>query len=105
MILILEGDKPSAIPRFVSFALKMPNFSRIHEKAFKRMESLNDYVERKRTRTRSSNEQEAAVSLTLLFLINHLHNIKFVARLTQCDENTSTPKIHSDTSFIIKVNK
>ncbi|XP_071524403.1 uncharacterized protein, partial [Panulirus ornatus] len=43
----------SGIPRFVSFArrLKVPNFARIHERAFNRMEALDDYVDKKRKRT------------------------------------------------------
>ncbi|RXG71850.1 hypothetical protein Avbf_13316 [Armadillidium vulgare] len=43
----------SGIPRFVSNAkkLKMPNFAKIHENAFKKMEAFDEYVERKHTRT------------------------------------------------------
>lgn len=45
----------SSIPRFVSNAkkLKMPNFAKIHENAFKKMEAFDEYVERKHTRTLS----------------------------------------------------
>ncbi|KAB7505744.1 hypothetical protein Anas_08624 [Armadillidium nasatum] len=45
----------SSIPRFVSHAkkVKMPNFAKIHEKAFKKMEAFDEYVERKHTRTLS----------------------------------------------------
>ncbi|KAK7070548.1 hypothetical protein SK128_028393, partial [Halocaridina rubra] len=44
---ILAG---SNIPRFVTYArkMKMPNFAKIHEKAFERMQALDDYVERRR---------------------------------------------------------
>ncbi|XP_064087511.1 nucleolar protein dao-5-like [Macrobrachium nipponense] len=40
----------SGIPRFVSFArkLKVPNFAKIHEKAFNRMEALDDYIDKKK---------------------------------------------------------
>ncbi|XP_068218136.1 microtubule-associated protein futsch-like isoform X2 [Palaemon carinicauda] len=44
-----EG-KESKLPRFVTYArkLKVPNFAKIHEKAFKRMEALDDYVDKKK---------------------------------------------------------
>nr|XP_045625205.1 nucleolar and spindle-associated protein 1-like [Procambarus clarkii] len=43
----------SNIPRFLSYArkLKVPNFAKIHERAFSRMEALDDYVEKKQKRT------------------------------------------------------
>lgn len=46
-----EGSKDgsSNIPRFLSYVrkLKVPNFAKIHERAFSRMEALDDYVEKK----------------------------------------------------------
>ncbi|KAG7156468.1 Nucleolar and spindle-associated protein 1-B-like [Homarus americanus] len=50
-----EGSKHdgSNIPRFLSYArkLKVPNFAKIHERAFSRMEALDDYIDKKRKRT------------------------------------------------------
>ncbi|KAK8385592.1 hypothetical protein O3P69_016397 [Scylla paramamosain] len=46
------GKGASAIPRFMSYArrLKVPNFARIHEQAFQRMDSLDEYVGKRRAR-------------------------------------------------------
>lgn len=43
----------SNIPRFLSYVRKprVPNFAKIHERAFNRMEALDDYVDKKRKRT------------------------------------------------------
>lgn len=52
-----QGKKQTGtgIPRFVSYArkIKMPDFSKIHEKAFKKMEALDDYQGKKHGRTRT----------------------------------------------------
>ncbi|XP_045121821.1 uncharacterized protein LOC123510607 isoform X1 [Portunus trituberculatus] len=47
-----QDKAASAIPRFMSYArrLKVPNFARIHEQAFQRMDSLDDYVGKRRAR-------------------------------------------------------
>lgn len=47
-----QGKGASAIPRFMSYArrLKVPNFARIHEQAFQRMDSLDEYVGKRRAR-------------------------------------------------------
>lgn len=36
----------------------MPNFTKIHENAFKKMEALDEYVERKHTRTLSMTDKK-----------------------------------------------
>ncbi|XP_042890902.1 serine/arginine repetitive matrix protein 1-like [Penaeus japonicus] len=42
----------SNIPRYLSVRkTKVPNFAKIHERAFNRMEALDDYVDKKRKRT------------------------------------------------------
>lgn len=49
-----QGGKgaTSGIPRFLSYArrLKVPNFARIHNQAFQRMEGLDDYVDKRKAR-------------------------------------------------------
>lgn len=47
-----QGKGASAIPRFMSYArrLKVPNFARIHEQAFQRMDSLDEYVGKRKAR-------------------------------------------------------
>jgi hypothetical protein len=49
----------SLIPRFVSFARKAPNFDKLHQKQFSKMENLVETVEKKqrRARTDTVNEQ------------------------------------------------
>ncbi|KAK3875532.1 hypothetical protein Pcinc_019581 [Petrolisthes cinctipes] len=49
-----SGESSTKVPRFVSSARKVPNFAKIHERAFKRMEALDDYVDKKRKLTGSS---------------------------------------------------
>ncbi|XP_018022715.1 uncharacterized protein LOC108678759 [Hyalella azteca] len=46
-----DGNKSSAIPRFMAYAqkvTKMPNFKRIHEKAFSSMQTIDDFVAKKK---------------------------------------------------------
>ncbi|XP_076039874.1 uncharacterized protein LOC143024710 isoform X2 [Oratosquilla oratoria] len=45
-----EGKPATKLPRFVAYArsLKMPNFNKIHAKAFKRMENLDEYMAKKK---------------------------------------------------------
>lgn len=47
-----QGKGASGIPRFLSYArrLKVPDFARIHEKAFQRMEGLDDYIDKRKAR-------------------------------------------------------
>ena len=63
---IQKKSAESNIPRFVKYAnaqkgkssaRKVPNFAKIHEKNFKKMESLDDYVEKKRTLTDTLTKQ------------------------------------------------
>ena len=63
---IQKKSVESNIPRFVKYAnaqkgkssaRKVPNFAKIHEKNFKKMESLDDYVEKKRTLTDTLTKQ------------------------------------------------
>ncbi|KAK4323267.1 hypothetical protein Pmani_006048 [Petrolisthes manimaculis] len=49
-----SGESSTKVARFVSSARKVPNFAKIHEQAFKRMEALDDYVDKKRKMTGSS---------------------------------------------------
>merc|ERR1719410_2583486 len=63
---IQKKSAESNIPRFVKYAnaqrvkssaRKVPSFAKIHEKNFKKMESLDDYVEKKRTLTDTLTKQ------------------------------------------------
>lgn len=53
------------IPRFVKFARKVPDFSKMHEKEFKKMESLDTYLDKKRKRTETVQEQLKLKAATL----------------------------------------
>jgi len=53
--------KPSGtnIPRFVKFARKAPDFTKLHEKQFKKMEGLDSYLEKVEKRSEVVKEQMA----------------------------------------------
>ena len=43
------------IPRFVKFARKAPDFTKLHEKQFKKMEGLDSYLEKVEKRSEVTN--------------------------------------------------
>ena len=45
------------IPRFVKFARKVPDFAKMHEREFKKMESLDTYLDKKKKRTEMTRVQ------------------------------------------------
>jgi len=55
--LAVKKAEPSAIPRFVKFAKKVPNFAKMHEDQFSKMESLDTYLDKKKKRTEATQEQ------------------------------------------------
>ena len=48
---------PTNIPRFVKFARKVPDFAKMHEREFKKMESLDTYLDKKKKRSETTKAQ------------------------------------------------
>ena len=69
------------IPRFMKYARKVPDFSKLHERQFKKMESLDQVMEKKNKRIESNVEDQRVrlfAKKIILLILKHYTYMQYI---------------------------